>query len=326
MMRRPLACAALAALLAGCAGPVHHGPRVGMVLDVGGLGDRSFNDSAYVGLGRCVVLDDAEPRALQAGSESDYPSMLADLAAAKENVAIGIGYLMQDAVAAAARANPATRFALVDAVVDAPNVTSITFREEEGAFLAGAVAALTSRTHHVAFIGGIDSPLLRTFEAGYTAGARHARPGTRVDVRYLGSFDDLQAAARTTGTLFDGGADVVFAAAGRSGLGAIGEAKRRKRWAIGVDADQDGLAPGTVLTSMRTRIDVAVERVCRDTDARRPAGGHVVLGLAEDAVGLTDFRYTRGIVGEPALKEVARLRAAIVAHQITVPSTRDQVR
>jgi basic membrane protein A len=315
---------ALAVALGGCAAPAQVGPRIGMVLDVGGLGDRSFNDAAYAGLGRCVVLDDAQPHALQAHRGGDYGPDLRALAGSGERLVIGIGFLMSDAMTAVAHDDPATRFALIDGVVDSPNVTSITFREQEGSYLAGAVAAATSHTHHVGFIGGMDVPVIERFEAGYYAGARRVDPHVQIDKGYTGSFDDIPAGARTGAVLYAHGADVVFAAAGSANIGLIAEAKRRGRWAIGVDSDQDALAPGTVLTSVRKRVDVAVERLCHGAQAGGH-GGHQTLGLADDAVGLTDFRYTRAIVGAKTLALVDALRTEIVSGKTVVPTTRAEL-
>jgi basic membrane protein A len=315
---------ALAVALGGCS-PQAPSPHIGMVLDIGGLGDRSFNDSAYAGLGRCVVRDDAQPSALQSHASSDYAVDLRQLAAANDQLVIGIGFLMSDALAAVAHGAPATHFALIDGVVDAPNVASITFREQEGSYLAGAVAAATSHAHRIGFIGGMDVPVIERFEAGYYAGARHVDPSIQIDKGYSKSFDDIAAGARTATTLYGGGDDVIFAAAGSANLGVIAEAKRHGRWAIGVDSDQDALAPGTVLTSVLKRVDVAVERLCHAAQANSFAARHITLGLADDAVGLTDFRYTSQIVGPKTLALVDQLRADIVSGKIVVPTNRAEL-
>ncbi|HTW84995.1 MAG TPA: BMP family ABC transporter substrate-binding protein [Candidatus Sulfotelmatobacter sp.] len=316
---------ALAAALTGCTATAQTGAHVGMVLDVGGLGDRSFNDAAYAGLGRCVVLDGVQPRALQAHRGADYAPDLSTLAHDGDRLVVGIGFLMSDAMAAVAKASPDAHFALVDGVVDAPNVESITFRENEGSYLAGAVAAATSRTHHIGFIGGMDVPVIERFEAGFTAGARHIDPSIVIDKAYAGSFDDIPAGQRVAAKLYAGGDDIIFAAAGSANIGVIAEAKSRKRWAIGVDSDQDALAPGTVLTSVRKRVDVAVERLCHGAAQDSMHGGHVTLGLADDAVGLTDFRYTRDVIGAKTLATVDALRADIIAGKIKVPATRAEL-
>ena len=217
--------------------------RVAMVSDVGGLGDRSFNDSAYAGLRAAKHRFGDEIAVLQSMSGADYKSNLDDLAGAGYDEIIAIGFLMQEDITAAARAYPKKHFAIIDAVVDAPNVASVTFREEQGSFLAGAAAELASKTHHLAFIGGVDIPLLRKFEVGFIAGAREIDPAARVDVRYVGSFDDEAAGKRISADLYAGGADVIFVAAGRANIGAIETVKTLPdRFVIGVDSGPMHLA------------------------------------------------------------------------------------
>ena len=183
-----------------------------------------------------------------------------------------VGFLMAKDLDESAARFPQRRFAIIDAVVDQPNVASVTFREEDGSFLAGAAAAMVSKTHQIAFLGGIDIPLLRKFEAGFTAGAREIDPNIKVAVKYVGSFDDAAAGKELSGVLFDQGADIVFVAAGKAGIGAIDQVKTRPNdYIIGVDSDQDALAPGKVLTSMIKRVDVGVFRLAQETVAPKTA-------------------------------------------------------
>jgi basic membrane protein A len=184
---------------------------------------------------------------------------------------------------------------------------------------------MVSSTHHVAFIGGQDIPLIRKFEAGYIAGAHQVDPNTRVDVKYAGSFDDVAAGKELANLLFNGGADIIYTAAGKVGLGAIDAAKSRPHgyYIIGVDSDQDALAPGKVLTSMVKHVDVAVFQVARGIADRHPLSGHVVLGLKEHGISLTDFRYTRDVVTPPRIARLQTLERAIVDGRITVPYTRE---
>jgi basic membrane protein A len=300
--------------------------RVAMVTDVGGLGDKSFNDSAYAGLQAAQRRLGVEIQVLQSKSAADYQPNLAVLANEDVDAIIAIGFLLNKDVERIASSYPQSHFAIVDAVVDAPNVASVTFREQEGAFLAGALAALVSKTKTIAFLGGMDIPLLRKFEAGFTAGAHEIDPNERVLVKYVGSFDDVAAGKELAGVLFDDRADIVFAAAGKAGLGAIDEVRGRDRaFVIGVDANQDGLAPGKILTSMVKRVDVAVYRLAREAVARKWTGGHRELGLADGAISLTDMRYTRSSVGAANLAKVAAIRRAIVTGKIVPPSTREEL-
>jgi len=315
--------------LAGCAR--HHGPRpgqlkLGMVTDVGGLGDRSFNDSAYRGLVRAQSQIDAYIQVLQSRSAADYQPNLDALTNLHFGMIYAIGFLMGRDLEQIARENPTQRYAIIDAVIDDPNVVSVTFREQDGSFLAGALAAMMSKTHHIAFLGGIDIPLIEKFEAGYIAGAREIDPNTKVDVKYAGSFDDVASGKELTNLLFNDGADVVYTAAGKAGLGAIDAVKTRNdAYVIGVDSDQDALAPGKVLTSMVKKVDVAVFDVANALYEGRPLSGHLVLGLKEHAIGLTDFRYTRTQIGAARLARLRAIELAISSGKIVPPETRAEL-
>ena len=300
--------------------------RFGMVTDVGGLGDRSFNDSAYAGLMRAKAEFRAATTVLQSGSAADYAINMTVLANKEYDEIFAIGFLMARDVGDVAERYVKRHFAIIDAVVDMPNVTSVTFKEEEGSYLAGALAAMTTATKKIAFLGGIDIPLLRKFEAGFAAGARQIDPSVKVDAKYTGSFDDPAAGKEIAGVLYDQGADIVYVAAGKAGLGAIDQAKRRSNvYAIGVDSDQDGLAPGKILTSMVKRVDIGVFRVCSEAVAHKARSTHLTLGLKEGGVGLTDFAYTHAVVTPPKVAMLATLRAAIVNGKIAVPSTREEL-
>ena len=300
--------------------------RLAMVTDVGGLGDRSFNDSADAGLQLAKSRLGAEVQTLQSKSAADYLPNLTVLADQDFDEIFAIGALMQKDVAAVAKNYPKRHFAIVDAVVDQVNVTSLTFREQDGSFLAGALAAMVSKSKHVAFLGGVDIPLLRKFEVGFTAGAREIDPEVVVSTKYVGSFEDVASGKELAGVLFDSGADIAFVAAGKSGLGAIDEVRGRTNdYVIGVDADQDALAPGKILTSVVKRVDVAVFKTALQAQAQKLPAGPVEFGLRDDGIGLTDFHYTRKIVGAARLARIAALRAAIVAGRIVPPKTREEL-
>jgi basic membrane protein A len=315
---------------AGCAKGASTGGtpsiRLAMVTDVGGLGDRSFNDSAYAGLKDAKAKLGAEIEVLESKSAADYQPNLTALADEDYDEIFAIGFLMSNDLATVARDYPKRHFAIVDAVVDNPNVVSITFREQEGSFLAGALAAMVSKTKTIAFLGGVDIPLLRKFEAGYAAGARQVDPKVKVLVKYVGSFEDVASGKELAGVLYGEGADIIFVAAGKSGLGAIDETRARSGvYAIGVDSNQDGLAPGKILTSMVKRVDVAVFKLSEETLSQKIPSGVMEFGLADGGVGLTDFHYTRSAIGPRNLARLARLRAAIVAGTIVPPTTREQL-
>ncbi len=305
----------------------HRGPApgqltLGMVTDVGGLGDRSFNDSAYRGLLMSKARLGAYIQVLQSRSAADYQPNLTALTNLHFGMVYAIGFLMGLDLDQVAKQHPQQRYAIVDAVIDDPNVVSITFREQDGSFLAGALAAMVSKTHHIAFLGGQDIPLIEKFQAGYIAGAREIDPTIKVDVKYAGSFDDVAAGKEIANLLFGDGADIIYTAAGKVGLGAIDAVKSHDHdYIIGVDSDQDALAPGRVLTSMVKKVDVAVFDVAKSLRDGKPMHGHVVFGLKDGAIGLTDFKYTKQDIGAANLARLHAIQAAIVSGKIVPPST-----
>jgi basic membrane protein A len=288
---------------------------------VRGLGDRSFSDSADAGLVAAQRRFGFKVALLQTHAVGDYQTDLTTLANAGSAQTFAIGYNMAADLAQVAPRFPRSHFAIVDAVVDAPNVTSVTFRAEQGSFLAGALAALTSKTKRIAFLGGIDEPVIRTFEAGYLAGAHAADPKVKVLVKFVGSFEDVAAGKELAGLLYGERADIIYAAAGSAGLGAIDAARERSGdFVIGVDMDEDGIAPGKVLTSVLKRVDVSVYRLCELAATHQTPPRRLVFGLREGGVGLTDFRYTRSAIAPATLAKIAALKAALIRGTIVAPS------
>jgi basic membrane protein A and related proteins len=299
--------------------------KVGLVFDVGGKGDQSFNDAAYEGVQRAarelgITVSDFEP-----GQDADREVGLRKLAARNYDVVIGVGFLFADAIRAVAEDFPDVHFVLVDGRVEGlDNVASLVFREQEGSYLVGAIAALTTRTGKLGFVGGMDVPLIHRFQAGYEAGARHVRPDVEVLVGYAGvrpeAFADPVRGKEIATSQIERGADVVFHAAGVTGLGVIEAAKERGVYAIGVDSDQNHVAPGTMLTSMVKRVDNAIFREIRDVRDGHFHGGILELGLAEDGVGFAVDEYNRDLLPAALLVRVQALRDSIVAGTIQVPS------
>lgn len=330
-MRRAVVFFAVLAL-AGCTTQGQHGAggpagrrtgiKLGMVTDVGGLGDKSFNDSANRGLQIAKAKDGAIVTVLQSRSVTDYEPNLSALATEGNALIFAIGFLMHDSLDSVAPRFPRTHFAIVDSIVDRPNVTSITFKEEESSFLAGALAGLVTKKGAVGFLGGIQSPLIEKFQAGFTAGVKSTDPAARVIVKYTGSFEDV-GAGKEYATLLFRDADIVYAAAGKCGLGVIDEVKSLPRgdYVIGVDSDQDGLAPGKVLTSALKRVDNAVVQLADDAAHGHPPGGHIALGLKQGGVALTDFAYTKNVLPPGAVATLAAYRSAIIGGRFSVPST-----
>jgi basic membrane protein A len=298
--------------------------KLAMVTDIGGLGDKSFNDSAYAGLQEAKARLGADVQVLQSKSAADYQPNLTVLADEDYDEIFAIGFLMSKDLDQVARTYPRRHFAIVDATSAEPNIASMTFREQDGSFLAGALAALVSKTKTIGFLGGMDIPLLRKFEAGYSAGAREIDPKVKVLVKYVGSFEDVASGKELAGVMFDGGADIIYVAAGKSGLGAIDETRARSGvYAIGVDSNQDGLAPGKILTSMVKHVDVAVFKIAQEAQGQKIPAGNVEFGLADGGVGLTNFAYTKKIIGAANIARLGALREAIIAGKIVPPQTRE---
>jgi basic membrane protein A len=235
---------------------------------------------------------------------------------------IGVGFLMKDALEKVAGEFPDTRFAIIDARVEAPNVASLIFREHEGSFLVGAIAGLTTSTGKVGFIGGMDIPLIHKFEIGYVEGVKYVRPDAEVLVAYAGSgpqaFHDPVKGKSLALSQFERGADIIFQAAGSTGNGVIDAAKERGLLAIGVDANQNYMAPGNVLTSMLKRVDVSVFEIIKDVIEGRFKGGEHVYGLEIDGVGYALDEHNEGLIPPEVIERIGVIKRDIVAGRIQV--------
>ena len=253
----------------------------------------------------------------------DYEDNLTTLADGGADMIVAVGISMENAVKNVAPNFPNVKFALVDATVEAPNVRNLLFAEEEGSYLAGYAAALASNTKKIGFVGGKAIPLIRKFESGYVEGAKAADPAVEIlPSRYTESWDDTAAGRAATEALYAMGADVVYHAAGRCGLGVIEAAKSKNKLAIGVDSNQDDVAPGFVLTSMVKRVDEGVYRSIEDLKNGKFTPGEVRYDLASKGVGLTDFRHTLArIGGEAGKKKLAAAEEAIVGGDVKIPLT-----
>jgi basic membrane protein A len=298
--------------------------RVGLVFDIGGKGDKSFNDSAWEGTVRAardfqIQVTDFEP-----GQGADREVGLRKLAARGYDVVIGVGFLFTDAIRTVAGDFPDVSFVLVDGHLDGvANVASLVFREHEGSFLVGVLAAMKSTTGTVGFVGGMDVPLIHKFEAGYKAGVGHVRPDATVLVGYAGvrpeAFSDPVRGKEIALSQIGQGADVIFHAAGVTGLGVIEAARERGKLAIGVDSNQNGVAPGAVLTSMIKHVDNALYAVIADAVAGEFRGGLVEFGLAEDGVGFSIDEHNETLLTGEMRERATALRDSIVAGEIVVP-------
>ncbi|MEO5617773.1 MAG: BMP family ABC transporter substrate-binding protein [Candidatus Eisenbacteria bacterium] len=303
--------------------------KVGLVFDIGGRGDKSFNDAAYAGLERAQRELGIEFQTLETGEGSDREAQMRQLAAGGSQLVFGVGFLFTDDIKALAQEFPAVKFACVDFTVTEgetlpSNLAALKFKEEEGSFLVGALAALISKTGTVGFVGGMEIPLIKKFEAGYRAGVAAVSPGTKVIAKYAGTtgsaFKDPTKGKELALSEYHQGADIIYHASGSTGLGVFEAARELKKLAIGVDSDQYDSAPGVVLTSMVKRVDTAVYDCVRLTRGGHFANGVQVFGLKEQGVGwVHDNRNSAQIPG--AVKAtVDSLEAEIVAGRIVVAS------
>lgn len=305
--------------------------RVGLVFDVGGRGDKSFNDGAFEGLERARRELGAEVEYVEPADADDRAAALRLFAARGFDRVVGVGYIFSRDVDEVARDHPSVRFACVDyappmgGAIPA-NVTGLVFREEEGAFLVGAAAGRFSRSGAVGFVGGMDIPLIRRFEAGYRAGVRATCPACRVVAAYAGStpsaFKDPEKGAQLATAQYASGVDVIFHASGSTGHGVFVAAQRFRRFAIGVDADQHDEMPGVVITSMIKRVDVAVFDVARGAADRahdHPGGGLRVLGVAEEGIDWVHEGPHAAQLPRALVAEVEALRAGITSGAVRVP-------
>lgn len=273
--------------------------KVAMVTDVGGVDDKSFNQSAWKGLqdyGKDNNLTKGKSGYdyLQSTSNADYSTNLNTLARQNFDLVFGIGFLMHNAVDEIAKQQSDKKFAIIDDEVKQPNVASVLFKEQEAAFLAGVAAALETKSNKIGFIGGMKIPVIERFEAGFRAGVQAAKPEAKVEIQYSGAFDKAELGQTIASKMYTSGDDVVFHAAGATGNGLFKEASDLKKkdpskniWAIGVDQDQSFMGPDVVLTSAMKRVDLAVKDIStKAKEGNFPGGKTTVYGLAEDGVGL----------------------------------------
>lgn len=302
--------------------------RIGLVFDVGGRGDKSFNDAAWEGISRAARELGVTTEILEPSGAEDREAAMRLFAARGFDLVIGVGFIFSTDVNVVATAFPSTHFAAIDYAprpdgVIPPNVAGLVFREEEGSFLVGAVAALLSKTGQVGFVGGMDIPLIHKFEAGYRAGAQTIRPGARVHVAYAGTtpeaFRDPVKGKALAVSQISAGADVIYHASGTTGHGVFEACRDMGAKAIGVDSDQYDEMPGTVVTSMIKRGDVAVfDTIAAVTRGEFKSGLHA-FGLAEDGVGYVSEGPHAAAITPAVRARVAELREKIVRGEIKVP-------
>jgi basic membrane protein A len=288
-----------------------------IVYDMGGKFDKSFNEAAYRGMEMWKKETGKKYLDFEIANESQREQAIRRMAERGATPIIGIGFGQASSIEKIAKEFPKLQFAIIDMVVNQPNVQSVVFKEQEGSFLVGAMATLASKTGKVGFVGGMDIPLIRKFQCGYEQGAKHTNAKAEVFSNMTGTtgaaWNDPARGGELAKAQFAKGADVVFAAAGGTGTGVYQAAKDGGKLAIGVDSNQNHLQPGTMLTSMVKRVDLAVYNVAK---AHQP--GLQVLGLKEGGVDYAMDEHNAKLVSADMKKRVEAIKADIISGKIKV--------
>ena len=293
-----------------------------VIYDMGGKADKSFNEAAFNGAERYKKETGTEYKEFEIQNDAQREQAMRRFARDGANPVVVIGFSQAAALEKVAEEFPDTQFAIVDMVVDKPNVRSVVFKEQEGSYLAGVMAAKASKSGTVGFVGGMDIPLIRKFACGYAQGVKSVNPDAKVIVNMTGTtpaaWNDPVKGGEITKTQIDQGADVVYAAAGSTGLGVLQMAADSGALSIGVDSNQNYLHPGKVLTSMTKGVDTAVYNAFKDSADGKFTPGFSVLGLKEGGVDVAMDDNNKPLVDEEMMAAVAKARSDIESGAVTV--------
>ncbi|WP_413576791.1 BMP family lipoprotein [Bdellovibrio sp. HCB290] len=297
--------------------------KVGLVLDKGGKDDKSFNSAAYAGATKAEKDLKIELKYVEATDTNAIENLHRNFARKNYDLVIGVGFAQTDAVKKVAAQFPKVKFAIVDGEVTAANVRSLMFEEHEGSFLVGALAAMASKTGSVGFVGGMDIPLIRRFAMGYAAGAKHINPKIKLSENYVGvtgeAWNNPAKSKELALAQYGKGVDVIFVAAGASNTGVFDAAEEKKKFAIGVDSNQNWMKPGTILTSMLKAVDVAVYDTIKETKDGKFKGEIARFGLKNAGVDYTLDKYNEKLITPEMKKKVDEIKKKIIDGQIQVP-------
>lgn len=297
--------------------------RVALILDKGGKDDKSFNAAAFEGANKAKKELKIQLKYVETMDDAAIETTMRSFARKKFDLIVGIGFAMADSVKHLSAQFPEVKFALVDAEVKAPNVRSLLFEEHEGSYLVGAIASLASKTGKVGFLGGMEVPLIKRFQLGFEAGAKKINPKIKIVTNYVGvasdSWNNPPKAKELALAQYGQGVDVIFAAAGASNYGLFDAAEEKKKFAIGVDSNQNWVKPGLILTSMLKRVDVAVFEVIKEAQSGKFSGGTERFGLENRGVDYALDKYNEALISPAMKKKVEQLKADILAKKIVVP-------
>lgn len=306
------------------------GFKIRMVTDTGGVNDQSFNQSAWEGLQKLKEEQGADVNYIESKQEADYATNLDKAADDEAGLIWGVGFAMADAIGIAAKANPDIQYAIIDNGYDEAtmpsNVAGVMFRAQEPSFVVGYIAAKTTQTGKVGFVGGVTSDIIDQFQYGYQAGVDYASKELgkeiTVDVQYAESFTDASKGKAIASKMFSDGCDIVFHAAGGVGVGVIEAAKDAGKYAIGVDRDQAYLAPENVLTSAMKLVNSAVEAVSKEVMSGKEIGGQTyTYGLTENAVGIPE---EHSLMGDDTYNAALAVEDKIKSGEIVPPANADE--
>lgn len=292
----------------------------GMVTDTGGVNDRSFNETCWNGLMQAADRFGYSVNYLESKQEADYSPNLDTLLDQGTDIIFGVGHLVGEDVLAAAAMNTEQNYVCVDYYYDNPsqNLIGLNFAEHEPAFLVGYIAGKMTESNKVGFVGGVKFDVIDRFQYGYMAGVKTANPNAEILVQYAEEFGNATKGKAIANQMYQKGADIIFHAAGGTGVGVIEAAKENNKYAIGVDMDQSYLAPENVLTSAVKRVDVAVIELLEDvSNGIFPGGQNIVYSLKDGAVGIAES--TANLVPQPIIDEVMNVQEQIIKGEITIP-------
>ena len=300
--------------------------KVGLIYDVTGRGDLSFCDAAYAGAKKAKDEWGFKLTEVTPSLSTDNELTLRRLAKLKYDLIIGVGFLFQEPMNRVASDFPDVKFALIDAIIEQPNVASLTYRAHEGTFLAGVISALKTETKQIGFIGGMKVPLVEAFEIGYRAGIQATNPDLELLADYVGvtpqAFNDPAKAKELALSQYNRGIDIILAAAGASGLGVLEAAKATQKSIIWVDSNGNNLAPGLVLTSVIKGVEISVYETIKSVQEGNFSGGLKDYGLKEGGVEYIIDDVNRDLLSNEILEQVEAFKAKIIAGDIVVPHER----
>ena len=298
------------------------GMKVGLITDVGGVNDGSFNQSAWEGLQRAMEDLGIEANYLESATDADYVPNIETFIDEEYDLIISVGYMLADATKAAAEANPDSRFAIIDdATIKLDNVTCLMFKQEQASYLVGYVAGLMTETNNIGLVIGMANENMNQFGYGYCAGAMDANPDITIQQFNANSFADSATGKTNANTAITNGADIVFHAAGATGLGVIEACQEAGIHAIGVDSDQSSIAPDTIITSAMKRVDNAVYDTVESLIGGTLEGGIHTYDLSAGGV---DIAPTQDLLTEEVIAAVEEVKTKIIAGEIVVPATKDE--